>query len=85
MFLKLLLFNLRRHGPIMYAHSTTCRRTLLNMQSVPYSKIYSQETSLPKTPRHTRPTPSFRMFHMVTIYASSPSSSLHNQHQPMLF
>ena len=85
MLLKLHKLNLRWHGPIMHTHSMTCRQTLLSMQLVLYSKIYSLETSLPETPRHIGPSPWFCIFLTVTISVSSPSSSLHNHHQPMLF
>ena len=41
--LKLLQLNVRQHGPITQAHSTTCRRTSFNMQSVSDPKVYFQE------------------------------------------
>jgi len=75
MLLKLLQLNLCRYGPITHAHSTTCCWTPLNMQLVPYSKIYFPKTSTPKIPWRTGPTPWCRMFHTFTIFALSPSSS----------
>ena len=55
--LKLLQLNVRQHGPIMQAHSTTCRRTSFNMQSVPDPKVYFPGTSTPEGPQHIGPTP----------------------------
>ena len=73
-FLKLLQLNVCRHGPIIQAHSMTCRWTLFSMQSVPDLKVYFLETSTPEGPQHTGPTPLGRMFHP---FASSLPHLLH--------
>ena len=76
--LKLLQLNARRHGPITEVHSTTCRGTSFSMQSVPYSKVYSLETSTPESPQRTGPVPWWRMFHPFTLLHCH---ILHNHHQ----
>ena len=55
--LKLLQLNVLQHGPITHAHSMTCYRTSLSMQSVPDPKVYFPGTSTPEGPQHTRPPP----------------------------
>ena len=75
---EITLLNLHWHRPILHAHSTTCCWTPFSMRSVLYSKIYFLETSSLEIHQRTGPAPWFPMFHTVTIFASSPSSSLHN-------
>ena len=76
--LKLLQLNVRQHGPITQAHSTTCRWTSFSMQSVPDPKVYFPGTSTPEGPQHTGPTPWRRMFHLFTLLYPR---HLHHQHQ----
>ena len=76
--LKLLQLNVRQHGPITQAHSTTCCRTSFSMQSVPDPKVYFPGTSTPEGPHHTGPAPWRRIFHP---FALLHPRHLHHQHQ----
>ena len=71
--LKLLQLNVRQHGPITQAHSTTCCRTSFSMQSV-------RSQGVPPRNIYTRVSPTYRASTMGVYvspirFASSPSSS----------